>query len=235
MTARRAAEFAAQRARAAALVPGATQYQAQVGTLIRRTEFGVAAITRWGLRDLDTGQVVADPSGSTGPAAVTVPVAGHPGETYTYVMPGDHDGEPAPRLAEDIDTLIAWVRELRGVLHVGRQWYDLTGRLAPRPKLGFYLPRERPGQLPRSPPARPSFRSGLRTRPFRYQPDPVPVLIRSAAFSATASTVAFSGAFGMTGSTDASAIRSPLIPCTRSRASTTPSGPDPIRHVPAGW
>jgi hypothetical protein len=36
--------------------------------------------------------------------------------------------------------------------------------------------------------------------------------IRSAARSATASTVACSGAFGMTGMTEASATRSPSIP-----------------------
>ena len=48
--------------------------------------------------------------------------------------------------------------------------------------------------------------------------------IRSAAFSAMASTVAFRGALGMTGITEASAIRSPVIPRTRSSGSTTAPG-----------
>ena len=56
-------------------------------------------------------------------------------------------------------------------------------------------------------------------------------LIRSAAFSAMASTVAFGWALGMTGITDASATRSPVIPRTRSSVSTTApasvSGADP--------
>jgi hypothetical protein len=61
--------------------------------------------------------------------------------------------------------------------------------------------------------------------------------MRSAAFSAMASTVAFGWALGRTGITDASATRSPLTPRTRSPVSTTAPGSvtAPIRQVPAGW
>lgn len=58
-----------------------------------------------------------------------------------------------------------------------------------------------------------------------------PATMRSAAFSAMASTVAFGCALGITGMTEASATRRPSIPCTRSCASTAA----PIAHVPAGW
>ena len=62
-------------------------------------------------------------------------------------------------------------------------------------------------------------------------------VIRLAAFSAMASTVAFGWALGITGITEASATRSPVIPRTRSCGSTTASGSvsGPMRQVPAGW
>ena len=58
--------------------------------------------------------------------------------------------------------------------------------------------------------------------------------IRLAAFSAMASTVAFRGALGITGMTEASATRSPASPCTRQCWSTTAKGSDagPILQVP---
>jgi hypothetical protein len=61
-------------------------------------------------------------------------------------------------------------------------------------------------------------------------------VIKLAAFSAMASTVAFSGALGMTGMTEASATRSPATPWTRSCGSTTASGSvsGPMRQVLAG-
>src|SRR5262245_44292665 len=40
---------------------------------------------------------------------------------------------------------------------------------------------------------------------------------------------------GIVGMTEASAMRRPLTPRTRSSASTTASSPDPIAQVPTGW
>jgi hypothetical protein len=115
-------EFTAQQARAAERCPGAVQYQAQIGTLAR----GANLITRWGLRNLATGQPVTEPDGRTGPATATLRAGD---ELVTYTMPGDHDGEPTIRLAESDDELFGWVRELGGgVLHIGRQWYVLAAR-----------------------------------------------------------------------------------------------------------
>ena len=126
----RDAEFAAQQARAAERCPGADQYQALIGTLSRTDPpaEGMNLITMWGAVNVATGQPLAEPDGRTGAAVVRLPVAGQPGEVYTYTMPGSHDGEPTPRLTGNLDDLIAWVRELPGggVLHIGRQWYDLT-------------------------------------------------------------------------------------------------------------
>jgi hypothetical protein len=55
------------------------------------------------------------------------------------------------------------------------------------------------------------------------------------AFSASMTTVALSPPPTMLGITDASTTRSPCRPCTRSRWSTTSSGPGPMRQLPTGW
>lgn len=119
-------DFAAQQARAEQHHPGAVQYRAEIGTLARRGEHGTSLITRWGLRNLATGQPVTEPDGRTGPATATLRAGD---ELVTYTMPGDHDGEPTIRLADSDDDLFGWVRDLGGgILHIGRQWYDLPGR-----------------------------------------------------------------------------------------------------------
>jgi hypothetical protein len=130
--AERAAESAGQQARAAEKFPGAVQYQAQIGHLARTSppyENMSHLITRWGLRNLATGQPVPEPDGRTGPATAELPAPGEPGKTWTYTMPGSHEDEPAVRLTGNLDDLHAWVRELGGgVLHIGRQWYHLEAR-----------------------------------------------------------------------------------------------------------
>ena len=57
----------------------------------------------------------------------------------------------------------------------------------------------------------------------------------SAAFSATIITAACVLADGIKGMTEASTMRSPLSPWTRSRSSTTASELVPIEQVPTGW
>jgi hypothetical protein len=59
--------------------------------------------------------------------------------------------------------------------------------------------------------------------------------ISVAARSAMASTVALVLAEGIIGITEASAIRSPLTPLTRSAGSTTACSSVPMRRVPTGW
>lgn len=130
----REAEFAAQQARAAERCPGAPQYQARIGHLARTDPpaQGMNLITRWGAVNVSTGEPLAEPDGRTGAATVRLPAPGQPGAFWTYTMPGSRDGEPTPRLSDDLDELIRWVRELPGggILHIGRQWYDLTSRAA---------------------------------------------------------------------------------------------------------
>ena len=136
--AERDTEFAAQQARAEVRCPGAVQYRAEIGHLARTDPpaEGMNLITRWGIRNLATGEPLAEPDGRTGPAVVELAAPGQsrrpdePTATWTYTMPGDHDGEPTPRLTDNLDECIRWVRELPGggVLHIGRQWYDLTSR-----------------------------------------------------------------------------------------------------------
>jgi hypothetical protein len=122
----RAAEFEAQQARAELRCPGAVQYRAEIGHLVARGETGTSMTTRWGLRNLATGEPVTEPDGRTGPATVELRAGD---ELVTYTMPGDHDGKPTIRLCDSDDDLFGWVRELGGgVLHIGRQWYVLAGR-----------------------------------------------------------------------------------------------------------
>ena len=60
---------------------------------------------------------------------------------------------------------------------------------------------------------------------------------RSAAFSPIIRTATIGLTVGMLGKTDASAIRTPDTPRSRSSGSTTASSSSaaPIRQVPAGW
>lgn len=125
--AERDAEFAAQAARATARAPGAPQYRAMIATLFKVAGPAVnAPVTRWGAVNVATGEPLAV-EGATGRAEVSVPVAG--GGTSRYRMAGG-DGKPTPRLADDLDDLFGWVRDLPGggILHIGRQWYDLRPR-----------------------------------------------------------------------------------------------------------
>jgi 3-polyprenyl-4-hydroxybenzoate decarboxylase len=59
--------------------------------------------------------------------------------------------------------------------------------------------------------------------------------IRSTAFSAIAITGALVLPLTMRGMIEASTTRRPSSPCTRRFASTTSSGPAPMRQVPTGW
>lgn len=58
---------------------------------------------------------------------------------------------------------------------------------------------------------------------------------RSAAFSPMTSAAGLVLTETMVGMMDASATRSPSMPCTRSEGSTTASSSVPIRQVPTGW
>src|SRR5262245_49179312 len=62
-----------------------------------------------------------------------------------------------------------------------------------------------------------------------------PEVIRRAANSPIITQGAFVFAEGIVGMIDASAMRRPSTPWTRSSASTTASRPEPIAQVPTGW
>ena len=62
-----------------------------------------------------------------------------------------------------------------------------------------------------------------------------PETIRLAANSPIITQGAFVLAEVIVGMIEASAMRRPSMPWTRSQASTTASGPEPIAQVPTGW